>query len=197
ETAAATLAGPRWRTLPLISGSGRVGATVTMTPGTWSGPVVTTDATELMRCTNVCVPRGAANDTNYALTGSGLRAILRGRERACNAGGQTTVWSARYVGPVVSAQAATAVLTSGETRLRNTQGATLAIANLSGPAARATAAKARRTKVTLRRPAKVKGKLVAWTCPATIGAGATPPPCSAKVTLRKSATLKLPASPPR
>ena len=46
----------------------------------------------------------------------------------------------------------------------------------------------------LRRPAKVKGKLVAWACPATVSAGATPPPCSAKVTLRKSAKLRLPAT---
>jgi hypothetical protein len=67
------------------------------------------------------------------------------------------------------------------------------MARLSG-AARAAAAKPKPTKVTLRRPARVNGKLVAWACPATIGAGATPPPCSAKVTLRKSATLKLPAS---
>jgi hypothetical protein len=48
--------------------------------------------------------------------------------------------------------------------------------------------------VRLRRPVKIKGKLVAWACPATIGAGATPPPCSAKVTLRKSASLNLPSS---
>jgi hypothetical protein len=63
ETAVVRMAGPRWRTLPLISGAGRVGATVTMTPGTWSGPVVTSDTTELMRRTNVCVPRGTSGDT--------------------------------------------------------------------------------------------------------------------------------------
>ena len=40
----------------------------------------------------------------------------------------------------------------------------------------------------------VKGKLVAWACPATIDEGATPPPCSARVSLRKRATLRLPAS---
>jgi hypothetical protein len=188
------MAGPRWKTLPLISGSSRVGDPVTMTPGTWSGPVVTSDTTELMRCTNVCVPRGAPNDKTYTIADSDLGAILRVRETASNAGGGTTVWSARYVGPVVSAQAAAALLTSRETPLRNAQGSTLALAKLSGAAVRAAAAKAKGAKVTLRRPAKVKGKLVAWACPATISAGATPPPCSAKVTLRKSATLNLPAS---
>jgi hypothetical protein len=94
----------------------------------------------------------------------------------------------------VSAQAGAAVLTSGVTRLRNAQGRTLALAKLSRATAAAAKAKAKRPKVTLRRPAKVKGKLVAWACPATISAGATPPPCSAKVTLRRSATLTLPPS---
>jgi hypothetical protein len=194
QTAPATIAGPRWRTLPLISGTGRVGATVTMTPGTWSGPVVTSDTTELMRCTNVCVARGAANDRTYTVADGDLGAILRVRETASNVGGETVVWSARYIGPIVSAQAAAAVLTSGETPLRNAQGTTLALAKLSGAAAHAAAAKAKGAKVTLRRSARVKGKLVAWACPATINAGATPPPCSAKVSLRRSATLKLPAS---
>ena len=56
------MAGPRWKTLPLISQSpGRVGDALTITRGTWSGPVVTSDTVEMMRCTNVCVPRGAAN----------------------------------------------------------------------------------------------------------------------------------------
>jgi hypothetical protein len=197
DTAVATLAGPRWKTLPLISNSaGRVGDTVSMTPGTWSGPAVTADSTEMMRCTNVCVPRGAANDKTYTVADSDLGAILRVRETASNAGGETTVWSARYVGPVINAQAAAAVLTSGETALRNAQGNTLALAKLSAaPLARASAAKPKAgAKVTLRRPATVKGNLVAWACPAAIGAGETPPPCSARVALRKSATLRLPAS---
>jgi hypothetical protein len=188
----ATIAGPRWRTLPLISGTGRVGATVTMTPGTWSGPVVTSDTTELMRCTNVCVPR--TTDRTSTVADGDLGAILRVRETASNLGGETVVWSSRYVGPIVSAQAAAAVLTSAETPLRNAQGAKLALAKLSGATAHAAAAKAKGARVTLRRAARVKGKLVAWACPAAIAAGATPPPCSAKVTLRRSATLKLPAS---
>ena len=194
-TAVATMAGPRWRTLPLISGSATVGGMVSMTPGTWSGPVVTSAVTELMRCTNVCVARGTPGDRAYTIADSDLGAIMRVRETASNAGGETTVWSARYVGPVVSAQAAAAVLTSGITALRNARGNTLALAKLAGPAARsATAAKAKRMKIKLRRATKIKGKLVAWACPATLGAGATPPPCSKKVTLRRSATLKLPAA---
>jgi hypothetical protein len=197
ETAVATvMATPRWKTLPLISNSaGRVGDTVTMTPGTWSGPVVTTDTTEMMRCTNVCVPR-PADDRTYTVADSDLGAILRVRETASNVGGVVSVWSARYVGPVINAQAAAGVLSAGETALRNAQGSTLALAKLSGAGlARASAAKPKSgPKVTLRRPAKVKGPLVAWACPAAISAGETPPPCSTRVKLGKSATLRLPAS---
>jgi hypothetical protein len=150
----------------------------------------------MMRCTNVCVPRGPANATTYTIAGSDLGAILRVRETASNVGGEVTVWSARYVGPVISAMAAAGVLSSVETPLKNSDGSTLALAKLSGSTlARAAAAgKPKGAKVALRRAGKVKGKLVAWACAATVTEGATPPPCSAKVTLRKKATLKLPAS---
>ena len=70
------------------------------------------------------------------------------------------------------------------------------MAQLSAPVARAAAAaksKASGPKVTLRRSGKVKGRLVAWACPAAVAADGTPPPCSAKVTLRRTATLTLPA----
>jgi hypothetical protein len=197
ETSVATLiAGPRWKTLPKISNSnGRVGDTVTATPGTFSGPAVTSDVTEMMRCTNVCVARGSANAKTYTIADSDLGAILRVRETASNAGGETVVWSSRYVGPVMNAQTAAAVLKQGETALRNAQGATLAVATLSSTKAlaHASATKSKPT-VRLRRPAKVKGKLVAWACPATVTPGSTPPPCSKRVSLRKRTTLRLPTS---
>jgi hypothetical protein len=129
-----------------------------------------------MRCTNVCVPRGG---TAYTITAGDLGAILRVRETAANAGGESTVWSARYVGPVLTSAAAAAVLGTGETALRNARGSTLALAKAGS-----------RGKVKLRRPAKVKGKLVAWACPAAVGEA----PCSARVSLRRSATLRLPAA---
>jgi hypothetical protein len=46
--------------------------------------------------------------------------------------------------------------------------------------------------VVVRRAHGVGGKLSAWACPAKLGAGA--PKCSARVRLRGSATLRLPAS---
>ncbi|MDA0181890.1 S8 family serine peptidase [Solirubrobacter phytolaccae] len=194
ETVTTTLAGPRWKTLPTITGaSPKVGDDVTITPGTWSGPPVVTDVTELMRCTNVCVSRGTASP--YTIATGDLGAILRVRETASNVGGTTIVWSARYVGPVVSSSSGSLTLSTREAPVRNADGSTLAFARLSGGAS-AAAAKPKAAsgpKVALRRPGKVKGKLVAWACPVSNDPGATPAPCSAKMTLKKKATLKLPA----
>jgi hypothetical protein len=148
----------------------------------------------MMRSTNVCTPRGDAGAGSYTVARGDLGAILRVRETAANAGGETVVWSSRYVGPVINAQSAAAVLTKGATAIRNAQGATLAVATLSGAKAGLAHASAARPKVTLRRPAKVKGKLVAWACPATVTPGSTPPPCSKRVSLRKRTTLRLPTS---
>ncbi|MBE2315655.1 S8 family serine peptidase [Solirubrobacter sp. CPCC 204708] len=196
ETDVVSIAGPRWKTLPLLSTSaGRVGDTLTITPGVWTGPALSSNTVELMRCTNVCVAR-AADVPTYKIVDADIGAILRVRESASNAGGSTVVWSARYVGPVVGAQGASAVLSSREAPLRNARGETLAFARLSGGTAKASAAAAKPKggrKVALRRPAKTKGKLVAWACPAAIEGATTPPPCSKRVTLKKKATLALPA----
>jgi len=193
ETVAATLAGPRWKTLPTIAGaSPRVGDDVTMTPGTWSGTPVVTDTTEMMRCTNTCVSRGTSSP--YTIVTGDLGAVLRVRETATNAGGTTIVWSAKYVGPVVSAGAGSLTLSTREAPVRNADGSTLAFARLSAGAVAAAAAKPKKAsgpKVALRRPSNVKGKLVAWACPVAVGD--VPAPCSKKVTLKKKATLSLPA----
>jgi hypothetical protein len=184
-------AAPRWAALPVLStAAGHVGDVLGITPGVWTGPAVTTDAVQLMRCTNVCTARGAANVASYTVASGDLGAILRVRETAANAGGATVVWSARYVGPVINAQAATSVLRSRPVALRNAKGVTLAVA--SRP--RGAVAAAARPAIQLRRGGHVAGKLTAWACPAALGTSPTPPPCSRKVTLRRTATLRLPAS---
>ncbi len=195
QTAVALPSPPRWKTLPTLSSSaGHVDDVLNITAGVWTGPVVTTDTTQMMRCTNVCTARGPSNLDTYTIAAADLGAILRVRETASNAGGDTVVWSSRYVGPVISAQAAAGVVTQRQTALRNSKGTTLALAQMPNTA-KASGAKAppQRT-VALKRAPSVAGKLVAWACPTTVGTGAVPAPCSAKVTLRKSATLRLPAS---
>ena len=191
------MAGPRWKTLPLISNStGRVGDTRDdharhlERPGRHLRHHRDDALHQRLR------PARRRQRATYTIADSDLGAILRVRETASNVGGETTVWSARYVGPVISAQAAAGgAAAAARRRCATREGSTLALAKLSGRPSRAPARrKARAAKVTLRRAGKVKGKLVAWACPATVTAGATPPPCSAKVTLRKSATLRLPAS---
>jgi hypothetical protein len=168
-----------------------VGDVLTITPGTWTGPAVDTDTVQMMRCTNVCTPHGDANATSYTVASGDLGSILRVRETASNAGGDTVVWSARYVGPVINASAAASVLKStGTTVLRNSKGVTLALA--TRPRGATAASVKTRPAVVVRRAHGVGGKLSAWACPAKLGAGA--PKCSAKVRLRRSATLRIPAS---
>jgi hypothetical protein len=201
-------AAPRWRDLPVLTAtSGVVGGTLTITPGVWTGPAVTTDTPQVMRCTSSCVAVGSG--ASYTIASADVGAILRVRETAVNAGGSTVVWSAQYVGPVASAGSATAVLLSGQAVLRNSAGAALAVAQVSASSAvtsdvvtAAGAASVKRggatvRQVRIRRAAGVRGTLRAWVCPVTAGAatrGAAPPACTRQVTLRASTVVRLPGS---
>ena len=127
-----TVPAPRWKALPLISADpGRIGDTLTVTPGVWTGPSVDTDVWHMMRCTSSCAPTGAAGLQSYAIADADLGAVLRVQEIASNAGGSTVVWSARYVGPVISNAAGTSVLKpSASIAVKNTNGTALAVASL-------------------------------------------------------------------
>ena len=82
------------------------------------------------------------------------------------------------------------MLRQGTVKLRNSKGVMLATA--ARP--RAAAAAATRPAIKLRRAGHVSGRLTAWACPAALGTGPAPPRCSRKVSLRRTATLRLPAS---
>jgi hypothetical protein len=185
----------------IAADSTHVGATVTATPGTWSGPARASDTVEVMRCTNTCVPVGAVS--GYTISSADVGGVLRLRETASNPGGTTVVWSAQYVGPVTSVSAASAVLGSAQTVLRNSNGDPLAIARIgtvAGVASNFTirAQLTRRSTVravSVHRARGVSGKLRAWVCPVSSRRGAAPPPCTAKVSLAAGTrVIKLPAS---
>ena len=141
-----------------------------------------------------CVARGRAPTTaTYTIADSDLGAILRVRETASNAGGETMVWSARYVGPVINAQAAAAVLTRGETALRNASGRRSRWRSCRCGRARASAAKpkaAPRSRCAGRRASRASS--TPGPARPRSSAGATPPPCSKKVKLASGD-----AAPPR
>ncbi|MGA9860269.1 MAG: hypothetical protein WBQ18_20550 [Solirubrobacteraceae bacterium] len=195
-------AAPRWRALPVLSASSAsVGGALTITPGAWSGPAVSTDTTEIVRCTSACV--SVATGRSYTIASGDVGAILRVRETASNAGGSTVIWSSQYVGPIASALSASAVLADGQVVLRNNAGTELAVARLatttSFSADALIAGAARHTgrvvrEVTVRRARKVRGTLRAWVCPVGVGRGAAPLPCTRQVTLRATARLRLPAT---
>ena len=165
-------AAPRWRDLPVLAATGGdVGDGLTITAGVWTGPPVTSDTTQVMRCTNSCVPVSAA--AQYTIASADVGAILRVRETAVNAGGTTVMWSAQYVGPVASAGSASAVLLAGQAVLRNAAGAALAVAQVTGSAAMTadafTAAGARRPGTCSRRVVRVRRRPARPRPPAGLG----------------------------
>jgi hypothetical protein len=141
---------------------------------------------------------GTPNAGTYTIDSSELGAILFVRETASNSGGSTVVWSARYVGPVISAAVASGVLDSGQVAVRNASGQPLATATFA-PAkvqrnvvARVAAAPAR--SLIVRRARRVTGPLRAWACPVSSGPNGSPLPCSRTVTFRGArASLRVPA----
>jgi hypothetical protein len=203
-------AAPRWRDLPVITASGSaVGGSLSITAGVWTGPAVTTDVTAVMRCTNTCVAIGSA--TPYTIAAADIGAILRLRETASNAGGTTVVWSAQYVGPVTSVASAAAVLTHGQTVLRNSAGQALAVARVSTRSTmgrdaltrggarseskpRPGGGSAAVREVTIRRARGIHGRLRAWACQVAAPSAAAPPPCTRQITLGAAGRLVLPAS---
>ena len=185
---------------------------VGITPGVWTGgPTVGNDTVQIMSCTNVCASAGPANAASYLILTTDLGAILRIRETATNVGGATVVWSARYVGPVISIAAGSSMLKpSASIAVKNTSGQTLATARLhSQPATGddrpmlAQAASARpgagRTVrvVTVKRAKGITGPLSAWVCPVPAAGSTTQPKCTTKQRVNaaeSAASVKLPAS---
>ena len=203
-----TVPAPRWKALPLISvDPGRIGDTLTVTPGVWTGPEVDSDVVRMMRCTSSCAPAGAVGPTSYTIADADLGAVLRVQEVASNAGGATAVWSARYVGPVISAAAGTSVLKPSATiAVKNTNGAALAVASLHTQTAsgeRAMLARAAAVKrpasrtvrtATVKRAKGITGTLSTWVCEVPPAGSTSAMKCTAKTRIRQATTVKLPAS---
>jgi hypothetical protein len=198
-TSLVTAGAPRWKTLPSIGPDpGKVGDVLSITAGTWTGPALTSDTVQMQRCTNTCSADGTANVHSYTITNSDLGALLMISETAANAGGSVTVWSPRYIGPVISAAAGAAVLSGGETSIRNTQGQTLATAKeTTGATAAVLVTHLRHAKtaprtIAVRRAPRMTGKLIAWACQVKLNPTGKPGPCTNKIRLTGARTLTLP-----
>jgi hypothetical protein len=195
---AAAVAPPRWKWLPDLSADpGRVGDTVKITRGTWTGSPLRSDVIRVMRCTNTCVAVGPSNPRRYTITPADIGASLWVQETASNAGGTAVVWSPRYVGPVASVSSAAVVLSAGQTAVRNSRGEALAIARISSSTQASIRTRASRTRprvLDLRRAGGVNGKVTAWVCQVAGKLGGPPPKCTARVSLGARASIRLPAS---
>jgi len=188
---------PRWTARPQISADpGRVGDRLTVTPGTWTGSPRPTVLTQVMRCTNACVPVGQSNAGTYTIKAADVGSFLLVKETATNVVATTTVWSARSVGPVRSTSSAAAVLSGRQAALRNSHGAALAFASVSSPSPNGDFGRLRSASrvIGLRRARGVAGRVWAWVCAVTGSVGGSPPQCTSRISLRARATVRLPAS---
>jgi hypothetical protein len=196
--------GPRSTARPRISvDPGHVGDKLTIVPARWAGSP-RRKVTQVMRCTNVCVPVGPSNASRYTVTAADVGSVLRVRETARNRAGSAVVWSAGSVGPVVSVSSAAVVLSGRPTALRNSRGATLAFARISAPAQSAEAgpgqgvsaapAQAWTRVIVLHRARGVRGQVTAWVCAVGGAPSGTPPRCTARVALGTRASVELPGS---
>lgn len=177
QTAVVIPAAPRWATTPRLSADvGHVGDTITVTPATWTGPALSSDSTQVMRCTNVCRATTApANATSYTIVAADMGSVLRVQETATNAGGSTTVWSSGYIGPVTSATSGSAVVgtVTGADAVRNAQGVTMATAKIVASLGGASTAAAGRVLKLSRAPG-ISGPLKVWVTPVAAGNGQAP-----------------------
>jgi hypothetical protein len=188
---------PRSTVPPQISADpGRVGDRLTVTAGSWTGSPLLSDLTQVIRCTNTCVPTGPSNVRTYTIKSADVGSVLWVKETATNAFGTTTVWSARSVGPVKSASSAAAVLSGRRAALRNSRGATLAFASLSSLSPTGDFGQLRSASrvIGLRRARGVAGQVWAWVCALGGAAGGSPPKCTSRIPLGARATVRLPAS---
>ena len=158
---------PRWTARPQISADpGRVGDRLTLTAGRWTGSPLQADLTQVMRCTNTCVPVGSSNAGSYTITPADVGSVLWVKETVWNVAGIAVVWSARSAGPVGSTSAAAVVLAGGQIALRNSRGATLAFASIKSlsPSGELRRIRAGSRVLGLRRAPGVGGQLSAWVC---------------------------------
>jgi len=188
---------PQWTARPQVSAdTGRVGDTLTVTPGRWTGSPLQSDLTQVMRCTNTCVPTGPSNVRTYTIKAADVGSVLWVKETATNVSGITSVWSARSVGPVRSASSAAVVLSGRQAALRNSRGATLAFASVSSSSPNGDFGRLRSASrvIGLRRARGVAGPVWAWVCALAGTAGGSPPKCTGRIPLGARATVRLPAS---
>ena len=96
-TASYVIAPPRNTVLPDISGQPRIGRTLTVSNGTWSGSQPMTFTYQWLRCTSTtigsCVTIGGATASSYVATAADSRLRLRARVSASNGGGSASVAS--------------------------------------------------------------------------------------------------------
>jgi hypothetical protein len=87
-----TPAAPTVVSYPAVSGTRRVGETLTVTPGVWSGPAPIAISYQWQRCWSGCSDTPGATGATYALGAGDLGFVVGVVVTASNAGGSTTAF---------------------------------------------------------------------------------------------------------
>jgi hypothetical protein len=131
---------PKLTVAPVIGGTPKTGQTLTVTAGTWAGEV-TSVADAWWRCSSTCAAISGATGTTYVPASAVVGTYLKVRETATGPGGATSTFT-KTVGPVTTAQSASATVSTGSapTVLRTASGSTLGSVTVSAPSGGSVAA---------------------------------------------------------
>jgi hypothetical protein len=175
---------PAAGTVPVLTGTAKVGQTVSATTGTWTGASETLKTT-FWRCGTTCAAIVTGTDRTYTLVTADAGQKIKASVTGVGPGGTTTVYAAAILGPVASATTGTVLAAAAPMSLRSSTGKVMAKTSASVPKAGGQAT------VTVTAAAGFKSGYRVWACPTEPGT-ADWQPCTKPVKLgAKAAKLKV------
>ncbi|WP_169542165.1 C1 family peptidase [Solirubrobacter soli] len=170
--------------IPVLTGTAKVGQTVTATTGTWTGTSETVKTT-FWRCATTCTEIVTGTDRTYVLQADDAGKKIKASVTGVGAGGSTTVYAAAILGPVASATTGSVLAAAAPVSLKSGNGKVMAKTSAVVPKAGGQAT------VTVTAAAGFKSGYRAWACP-TDPASPDWQPCTKPVKLgSKAAKLKV------
>jgi hypothetical protein len=171
--------------VPVLTGTAKVGQTVTATTGTWTGTTGSL-TTKFYRCAATCtVVATSTSDRTYTLVAGDAGLKIKASVTGTGPGGTTEVYAKAILGAVTSSSTAAVLSASRPVSLKSSTGKTLATTSAIVPKAGGQAT------ATVTAAKGLKGHYRVWACPVA-AEGSDWQPCTKPVTLgKKAAKLKL------
>ena len=124
-SAKAKPAPPAASPIPVLTGTAKVGQTVSATTGTWTGTSETVKTT-FWRCGTTCAAIVTGTDRTYTLVTADAGQKIKASVTGVGAGGTTTVYAAAILGPVASATTGTVLAAAAPVSLKSSTGKVMA-----------------------------------------------------------------------